>query len=121
MQVSSPCPTAQTNGVSALQTVNERRFFRIKALLLLFAKGTPKRELLNVNEAIREIIVLLRHKAMQHAVLVRTELAEDLPRVKADRVQPQQVIMNLVLNSIDAMREGYRARELNIKSQRAVR
>jgi signal transduction histidine kinase len=91
----------------------------INSTRLLFAKGTPKRELLDVNEVIREIIVLLRREAMQHSISVRTELAEDLPEVMADRVQLQQVIMNLVMNSIDAMKEVDRARELNIHSQKA--
>jgi C4-dicarboxylate-specific signal transduction histidine kinase len=90
----------------------------INSIRLLFTKGTPKRELLDVNEVIREIIVLLRHEAIQHSVSVRTELAEDLPRVLADRVQLQQVVMNLVMNSIDAMKEVDRARELKILSQR---
>jgi C4-dicarboxylate-specific signal transduction histidine kinase len=90
----------------------------INSIRLLFTKGTPKRELLDVNEVIRQIIGLLRHEAMQHSVSVRTELAEDLPRVMADRVQLQQVIMNLVMNSIDAMKQVDRARELKILSQR---
>jgi C4-dicarboxylate-specific signal transduction histidine kinase len=90
----------------------------INSTRLLFAKGTPKRELLDVNEVVREIIVLLRREAMQHSISVRTELAEELPKVMADRVQLQQVLMNLVMNSIDAMKEVDRTRELNINSQK---
>jgi C4-dicarboxylate-specific signal transduction histidine kinase len=84
---------------------------------LLFKKGTPQRELVDVNEAIREMIVLLRSEATRYKILVRTELAE-LPQVMGDRVQLQQVMMNLIMNSIDAMKVVDGTRELIIKSQR---
>jgi PAS domain S-box-containing protein len=86
---------------------------------LLFKKGTSERELLDVNEIIREMIVLLRSEATRYNVSIRTELAEDLPQVVADRVQLQQVMMNLIMNSIDAMKDVDGTRELAIKSQRA--
>jgi PAS domain S-box-containing protein len=84
---------------------------------LLFKKGTPQRELVDVNEAIREMIVLLRSEATRYKILVRTELA-DLPQVMGDRVQLQQVMMNLIMNSIDAMKVIDGTRELIIKSER---
>jgi signal transduction histidine kinase len=84
---------------------------------LLFKKGTPQRELVDVNEAIREMIVLLRSEATRYKILVRTELAE-LPQIMGDRVQLQQVMMNLIMNSIDAMKVVDGTRELIIKSQR---
>jgi PAS domain S-box-containing protein len=84
---------------------------------LLFKKGTSQRELVDVNEAIREMIVLLRSEATRYKVLVRTELAE-LPQVMGDRVQLQQVMMNLIMNSIDAMKVVDGTRELIIKSER---
>jgi PAS domain S-box-containing protein len=84
---------------------------------LLFKKGTPLRELVDVNEAIREMIVLLRSEATRCKILVRAELM-DLPKVMGDRVQLQQVIMNLIMNSIDAMKDVDGARELAIKSGR---
>ena len=84
---------------------------------LLFKKGTPRRELVDVNEAIREMIVLLRSEATRYKILVRTELA-DLPQVMGDRVQLQQVMMNLIMNSIDAMKVVDGTRELIIKSER---
>jgi C4-dicarboxylate-specific signal transduction histidine kinase len=86
---------------------------------LLFKKGTPERELVDINEVIREMIVLLRNEAMRHSISVRTELAADLPQVMGDRVQLQQVLMNLIMNSIDAMKDVDDTRELAIKSQRA--
>ena len=85
----------------------------------LFKKGTPQRELLDVNEVIREMIVLLHSEVARCSISVRTELAAELPEVMGDRVQLQQVIMNLIGNSIDAMKDMDGTRELAIKSQRA--
>jgi PAS domain S-box-containing protein len=83
----------------------------------LFKKGALQRELVDVNELIREMIVLLRSEASRYSISIRTELAEDLPRVMADRVQLQQVFMNLMLNGIDAMKETSGGSELAIKSE----
>src|SRR4029077_7682409 len=63
------------------------------------------------------MIVLLRSEANRYSISIRTELAEDLPRVMADRVQLQQVFMNLMLNGIDAMKETTGGGELTIKSK----
>jgi C4-dicarboxylate-specific signal transduction histidine kinase len=91
----------------------------ISRIRLLFKKGTPQRELVDVNEVIREMIVLLRNEATRYTISVRTELAADLPQVMGDRVQLQQVMMNLIINSIDAMKAVDGTRELAIQSQRA--
>jgi C4-dicarboxylate-specific signal transduction histidine kinase len=74
---------------------------------------------LDVNEVIREMIVLLRSEATQYSISVRTELAADIPQVMGDRAQLQQVTMNLIINSIDAMKDVDWTRELDIASQRA--
>jgi signal transduction histidine kinase len=84
-----------------------------------FKKDTSHWELVDVNEVTREMVVLLRSEAMRHNISVRTELAADLPQVLGDRVQLQQVAMNLIVNSIDAMKDVDGRRELTIKSQRA--
>jgi C4-dicarboxylate-specific signal transduction histidine kinase len=84
----------------------------------LFKKGTSQRELVDPNEIVREMTLLLHSEATQFAVLVRTKLAADLPPVMADRVQLQQVLMNLMMNSIDAMKHMDGKRELTIESQR---
>src|ERR1700733_7566701 len=84
-----------------------------------FQKGTLKWELVDVNEVIREMIALLESEATRYNILVRTELAADLPHVMGDRVQLQQVLMNLMINSIDATKSVDGTRELAIKSQRA--
>src|SRR5467141_245961 len=91
----------------------------ITRIRLLFKKGTPQRELVDVNEVIREMIVLLRSEVARYSISVRTELAADLPQVMGDRVQLQQVMMNLISNSIDAMKDVDGTRELAIKSRRA--
>ncbi len=91
----------------------------VKRIRLLFKKGTSERELVDINEVIREMIVLLRGEAMRYSILVRTELETHTPRVMADRVQLQQVLMNLMINGIDAMKDVPGTRELAIKSRRA--
>jgi C4-dicarboxylate-specific signal transduction histidine kinase len=71
-----------------------------------------------VNELIREMIVLLRGEATRYAIVVRTALPADLPPVMGDRVQLQQVLMNLIINSIDAMKAVEGRRDLAITTQR---
>jgi C4-dicarboxylate-specific signal transduction histidine kinase len=89
----------------------------ISRIRLLFKKGTAQRELVVVNEAIRDMIVLLRSETTRNNILVQTELAADLPEVMADRVQLQQVLMNLMINGIEAMKDVDGTRELAIRSQ----
>src|SRR6266404_1593374 len=91
----------------------------ISRIRLLFQKGSPQLELVDVNEITEEMIVLLRGEATRHWISLRTELAADLPPVLGDRVQLQQVMMNLMINGIDAMKAVDGTRELAIKSQRA--
>jgi len=90
----------------------------IGRIRLLFKKSAPARELVDVNEVIREMIVLLRHEATRFSISIRPDVADDLPRVIADRVQLQQVLMNLMLNGIDAMRETNGEGELTVMSRR---
>ena len=71
-----------------------------------------------MNEVIREMIVLLRSEATRHNISVRAELASDLPQVMGDRVQLQQVLMNLMINGIEAMKDTDGTHELTIRSQR---
>jgi PAS domain S-box-containing protein len=100
----------------ALQQVREA-FMRIKddgkraadiisGLKAFYRKeASPQRVMLDVNEVVREMLVLLHQEADRHSVVMRTVLAPDLPVVRADRVQLQQVLMNLMVNGIEAMRE----------------
>jgi len=91
----------------------------ISRIRLLFKKGTPERTLVDVNDVIREMIVLLRSETTRYSISVRTDLASDLPPVMGDRVQLQQVLMNLLLNAMDAMKDVDATRELIINSQLA--
>jgi C4-dicarboxylate-specific signal transduction histidine kinase len=91
----------------------------IKRVRMLFKKSAPQPELVDLNEVIREMMILLNSEATQFAVSARTELAADLPPVIGDRVQLQQVLMNLMMNSIDAMKNVDGPRELTVHSQHA--
>ncbi|MEA2821276.1 MAG: hypothetical protein QOJ86_3280 [Bradyrhizobium sp.] len=88
----------------------------IGRIRVLCKKGTPQRELVDVNEVIQELIVLLRSQITRYRISVQMVLAADLPQIMGDRVQLQQVMMNLTMNSIDAMKDVDGTRELAIKS-----
>ena len=73
---------------------------------------------LDLNEVVREVIALVERELKSHRVSLRTELAPDLPMIRGDRVQLQQVIINLVMNGIEAMHQVTgRSRELMIRSR----
>jgi len=81
----------------------------------LYQKGSSERETIEVNEVIGEMVVMLQNEANRHSVTIRADLGEGLPTVMADRVQLQQVLLNLMLNGIEAIRDT--SGELSIKSQ----
>jgi PAS domain S-box-containing protein len=91
----------------------------VSRVRLLFKKSAPERALVDVNEVIPRMIALLYGEAARYNVSVHAELAADLPRTMGDHVQLQQVMMNLIMNSIDAMKDVDGARDLVIKSHRA--
>jgi PAS domain S-box-containing protein len=82
----------------------------------LYRKTPPQSELIDVNEIVHEIFTLLQGEAIRHSIALRAALAGELPKIKADRVQLQQVFMNLMLNAIEAMKDS--GGELTVKSQR---
>jgi PAS domain S-box-containing protein len=82
----------------------------------LYGREKTQRELIDVNEIIREMVDLLAETAERHSVSIRSELDPSLPATGADPVQLQQVLMNLMLNGIEAMKD--RSGELNISSMR---
>lgn len=88
----------------------------ISRIRTLFKKGPPERHLVDMHEVIREMIVLLRSEATRYSTSIRAELMSAVPSVMADRVQVQQVLMNLVLNGIDSMKD-MKYGELTIKSE----
>ena len=83
-----------------------------------FEKGSLDRQTLDVNEMFRETFALLRGEAERYNISVRMDLAADLPGISGDRVQLQQVAMNLIVNSIEAMKGVERMREMVITSHR---
>jgi PAS domain S-box-containing protein len=83
----------------------------------LYRKDSSHHETVDLNDLIREMIVMLRDEANRHSVTTCTDLAEGLPKVMADRVQLQQALMNLMLNGIEAMRDT--TGELSIRSRLA--
>ena len=88
---------------------------RVRALV---KKSPPTKAWLDLTESIQEALVVINIEAERHQVSVGTELAAGLPSVQADRVQLQQVVLNLMMNGIDAMKSVTdRPRELLIKSQ----
>jgi signal transduction histidine kinase len=96
------------DGTRAAEIIDRLRSF--------YKKGAPpEREFVDVNELIREMLILLRSEANHYSIRMRTDLATELPKVTADRVQLQQVLMNLMLNGIEAMKDT--TGELMIQSE----
>lgn len=91
---------------AALEMVKDARRAAdiIDRVRLLYQKGSSRLDSVDINEVIREMVMMLQNEANRHSVSIHTDLAEALPKVKADRVQLQQVLMNLMLNGIQAMR-----------------
>jgi PAS domain S-box-containing protein len=88
---------------------------RIRALI---KKAPARKDAVAIDDALLEVIALTRTEAANNSVSVRTQLAEGLPRVQGDRVQLQQVMLNLIVNAIEAMRDvGEKERELLISTR----
>src|SRR6201997_369549 len=88
----------EQEGNRAADVINNLRSF--------YKKGAPaKRHIVDVKDIIREMTVLLGDEALRHSVTIRSELDEHVPDILADRVQLQQVFMNLMLNAIEAMKD----------------
>jgi signal transduction histidine kinase len=89
---------------------------RIRAL---FRKEEPVKNWVDVNEVIQDLVGFLRHEATSRHILIRTDLASALPAIKVDRVQLQQVVLNLVMNAMDALSEASTpAKEIVIRSRK---
>jgi len=90
----------------------------ISRIRVLFKKGESERERLDVNQVIREMVSLMGSEAVRRAISIQTTLATELPQVRGDRVQLQQVFMNLMLNGMEAISDGNAGGALTITSQR---
>jgi signal transduction histidine kinase len=93
----------------------ERAVEIIERLRSLYTKAPPKRELLDGNDIIREMAALLRVEAARYKVAIHTDFAAEISMIMSDRVQLQQVLMNLMLNAIEAMKET--GGSLSVKSR----
>jgi signal transduction histidine kinase len=92
----------------------------ISRLRALAEKGVPPPVQLNIHELVREVVAVTRHEIDQNTILLRSEIDADLPAAYGDRVQLQQVLINVVQNSIEAMRSiTDRPREILIRASRA--
>jgi len=88
---------------------------RIRALV---AKAPPRKDRLDINDTIREVIALTGNELRRNGTSLQTQLADGLPLVPGDRIEPQQLMLNLILNAVEAMSgsdEG--ARELLISTE----
>ena len=92
----------------------------IGRIRLLFQNIAPRQESLDVNEVIEEMIPLLRSEATRYSISIGSDLANNLPKIRADHVQLQQVFLNLMLNGIEAMVDRQPPGKLIVKSQRAA-
>jgi PAS domain S-box-containing protein len=112
-----PDPDAAGQAASRMIRDVNRAADIISRIRLFFRKGAPTHEPVDLNEVIREMVVLLNNEITQHSISVRTELAANPPAVVGDRVQLQQVLMNLMINSIDAMKNVGGIRQLTLNSE----
>ena len=104
---------------AALEMVRDARRAAdiIDRVRLLYQKGSSQLDVIDINEVIEEMVIMLQNEAKRHSIRIRTDFAAGSPKVMADRVQLQQVLMNLMLNGIEAMRGT--SGEIGIKSQPA--
>jgi signal transduction histidine kinase len=89
---------------------------RVRALV---KKSPPQKDWLNINDTVLEVIALARSEMHMNRVSLQTQLADNLPAVRADRIQLQQVILNLIINGIEAMNASSEGRrELGVSTER---
>src|ERR1700733_9559409 len=118
-QLNSPTPDPDELRGAITEIVNDGArasavISRIRGLLM---SGAPRAIEVDLNQVVRDVILLLRYELNRNRISLRTELAPGLPPVQGDPVQLQQVLINLIMNAIDALRmSGDRPREILIRS-----
>ena len=115
----SPDVEAMRAAVTRIARDTERAADIIERVRSQFRKSPPKQETLDVSETLQEVISLLHDQAVRSNVSVGTELAANLPLIIGDRVQLQQVAMNLLVNSIEAMKDVDGIRKMVVRAKRA--
>jgi PAS domain S-box-containing protein len=110
-----PALAEARDAATAMVKDGKRASAIIDRLRSLYSKSPPEREMVDVNDVIREMLLLLRAEAILYSISMNAELASGLPRITADRVQLQQVLMNLILNGLEAMKNSGGA--LSVTSQ----
>lgn len=114
-----PNLTEVREGVARIIKEGNRASDVIGRIRDLVSKAPPRKEWLDINEIVREVVALSRTEIRSNRVSLTEQLADDLPRVRADRVQLQQVVLNLIVNGLDAMSAVVdRPRELHVSSGR---
>jgi signal transduction histidine kinase len=112
-------PDLQEAREAAVEMVKDAR--RAAAIIdrvrFLYQKGSPKRDIIDLNELIREMVIVLQNEANRRSITMRTDFAEGLPSTMGDRVQLQQALMNLMLNGMEAICD--KSGQLIIQSQLA--
>ena len=115
LQRDPPAVTEARKGTEKIVEAGDLASEIINRLRSLYKKAPPKRELVAMNEIVRGMAGMMAGEAREHGVSIRTDLKDDLPMTVADRVQLQQVLMNLMLNGIEAMKDT--GGVLTVKSQ----
>jgi C4-dicarboxylate-specific signal transduction histidine kinase len=106
--------------LAGIVRANRRAADVIDRISELIKKAPPRKDRLEINGAISEVIELTRGEAVKNGVSVQTDLAQGLPLIEGDRVQLQQVILNLIMNAVEAMNGvGEGTRELLISTRKA--
>jgi len=115
----TPSPEKLREAIAEIVEDGTRASAVISRIRALLEKGAPARVELDINEVIQEVSIVVRNEATRSRVSVGLDLASDLPRVLSDRVELQQVLINLAMNGIDAMRTMIgRPRQLVIRSSK---
>jgi PAS domain S-box-containing protein len=118
LAISPPDLDEVKDGLEAIVSDGNRASEVLSRIRGMLKNAAPERAQIDVNRAITEVLALTRHELQQHRVSVQDDLNPELPTIMADRVQLQQVVLNLVMNGIDAMRAVTdRLRVLTVRSQ----